>query len=896
MGGGTDAPDVAEALRLIQTDPYRARQVATACLEHAEAAANPAGIATAQRALALAARQLGEVEGAIGLFRASIATAERAALVKQAAEARMGLSVALAFRGDLREALHEADLAAGGLRGADAAALQMNRALVLQLLGRAREALEGYRLVLAAFRRQGNALLEGRCRNNRGLLQWSLWDLKAAENDFKHAERLFLDLGQDLAVADVRWNRGMLAARSGDVPAALVALDKAEEYYVTHHIPRPYLLIDRCEVLLSVHLVAEARHAAERAVEELSGAKRGLQLPEARLSLAHAALLDGDAATALANAEQARRAFAAQRRPSWQALARFAGIRAALLGSERTPAILGAARRTAEVLERLGWAIPSVEARVIAAQVALEIGRPATAAAELRRVSRARRSGPVRLRIQAWHAEALLRSMRGDRRGADAALRAGFRILDAHRAALGATELRVHSSTQGTELARLGLRLALESGDPGRVLAWAERWRAATLLLPPARASEGVDAALRHDLTELRLVVAELEKATLEGNDETAGLLRRQAGLERAIRERTRQATGAGEHEGSVVGVAALRAVLGDATLVELVEVDGGLHAVTVRAGGVHLQELGPLAEVARELDALHFALRRLARAGASAVALSSVVSARLAAAGTAAAFSADRLDALLLRPLGRQLREGPLVVVPTGALHALPWGLLPSCRGRPVSVGPSATLWHRAQARPPETRQRERRVVLVAGPGLPGAAGEVASLRRRYPGARSFTPRTATVEAVLSALDGASLAHIAAHGRFRTDNPLFSSLVLADGPLMVYDIERMRRAPRRIVLSACDSGVSGVRPGDELMGLAAALFAQEATTLVASVVPVPDEATRPLMLRYHRALEATGSPAAALASVGESRAGDDPASYAAYAAAAAFVCFGAGW
>jgi CHAT domain-containing protein len=109
----------------------------------------------------------------------------------------------------------------------------------------------------------------------------------------------------------------------------------------------------------------------------------------------------------------------------------------------------------------------------------------------------------------------------------------------------------------------------------------------------------------------------------------------------------------------------------------------------------------------------------------------------------------------------------------------------------------------------------------------------------------------------------------------------------------MVYDIERMRRAPRRIVLSACDSGVSGVRPGDELMGLAAALFAQEATTLVASVVPVSDEATRPLMLRYHKALEATGSPAAALASVGESRAGGDPATY---AAAAAFVCFGAGW
>ena len=886
MGGAKEAPSTAEALRLIQTDPHRARRMATASLEESHAAADAAGIAAAQRVLGLSARQLGDVEGAIGLFRASIATAGGAGLAKPAAEARMSLSWALAFRGDPAQALREADLAAGVLRGADAAALQMNRVYVLQLLGRTQEALDGYRRVLAAFRRQGNALMEGRCRNNRGLLQWSLWDLKAAENDFEHAERLFLELGQDLAVADVRWNRGMVVARRGDVPSALSLLDLADEYYARHDIPRPYLLIDRCEVLLSVHLVAEGRHEAERAVGELSRAKRDLQLPEARLSLAYAALLDGDAATALSNAEQARRAFAAQRRPSWEALARFAGIRAALLGTERTPAILRAARRTAQLLESLGWAIPSAEARVIAAQVALELGRPATAAAELTQVSRARRSGPVQLRIQAWHAEALLRSVRGDNRGADAALRAGLRILDGHRAALGATELRVHSSTQGIDLARFGLRLALESGEPGRVLAWAERWRAATLLLPPAREGEGAGAALRHDLTELRLVVAELEKAALEGK-ETAGLLRRQAALERAVRQRTRQAAGDAAHDATVVKAAALRAALGDAVLVELVEIDGELYALVVRAGGVRLHALGPLAAVVDELDALRFALRRLARPGGSPE--------RAAAAGTSAAFSGDRLDALLLRPLRPELGEGPLVMVPTGALHALPWGLLPTCRGRPVSVAPSATLWHRAQARDREDRQARdaARVVLVAGPGLAGAAAEVTSLRRRYRGAQSFTPRAATVESVLSALDGASLAHIAAHGRFRADNPLFSSLLLADGPLMVYDIERMRRAPRQIVLSACDSGVSGVRPGDELMGLAAALFAQKASTLVASVVPVSDEATRPLMLRYHKALQATGSPAVALARVGQAAVGDDPA---AYAAAGAFVCFGAGW
>jgi CHAT domain-containing protein len=139
----------------------------------------------------------------------------------------------------------------------------------------------------------------------------------------------------------------------------------------------------------------------------------------------------------------------------------------------------------------------------------------------------------------------------------------------------------------------------------------------------------------------------------------------------------------------------------------------------------------------------------------------------------------------------------------------------------------------------------------------------------------------------VSAALDGAGLVHIAAHGRFRADNPLFSCLQLADGPLTVYDLEGLRRAPRTLVLSACDSGLSAVRPGDEVMGLAAAVFSLGTATLVASVIPVPDDATRRLMLAFHRRLQAGDTPAVALAAVRGAGAAD-PAS-------AGFVCFGSG-
>jgi CHAT domain-containing protein len=217
---------------------------------------------------------------------------------------------------------------------------------------------------------------------------------------------------------------------------------------------------------------------------------------------------------------------------------------------------------------------------------------------------------------------------------------------------------------------------------------------------------------------------------------------------------------------------------------------------------------------------------------------------------------------------------------------------LLPSCTDRPVTVAPSSALWCRAVAGSDASSGGP--VVLVAGPGLPGAADEIEALRRHcYPQSQTLTGEAATAAAVARALDGAGLAHVAAHGAFRADNPLLSAIRLADGPLTVYDLEALSQGPRRIVLSACDSGLTGIRPGDELMGLTASLFSLGTRTMVAAVVPVPDEATRVLMVAFHGHLGAGAGPAEALALVrSEAR---RQGTMTDRAAAASFVCFGAG-
>jgi CHAT domain-containing protein len=125
----------------------------------------------------------------------------------------------------------------------------------------------------------------------------------------------------------------------------------------------------------------------------------------------------------------------------------------------------------------------------------------------------------------------------------------------------------------------------------------------------------------------------------------------------------------------------------------------------------------------------------------------------------------------------------------------------------------------------------------------------------RRFPPPVVLGGGTATARRVLDAIDGAGLTHVAAHGTFRADSPLLSALRLDDGPLTVYDLERLRRGPRLLILSSCDSGIAAPTGADEVLGLASSLLPLGTANIVASVVPVNDVAVVPLMTALHREL-----------------------------------------
>jgi len=237
-------------------------------------------------------------------------------------------------------------------------------------------------------------------------------------------------------------------------------------------------------------------------------------------------------------------------------------------------------------------------------------------------------------------------------------------------------------------------------------------------------------------------------------------------------------------------------------------------------------------------------------------------------------------LDQLLLTPLN--LPNAPLVVVPAGRLAALPWSALCSLNGQPVTIAPSAAAWLQAHAR---FRHRSGPVVAVAGPGLGRADQEVVGVAQHWPGCETLTGAEVTGEAFLSAIDGAYLVHVAAHGRHERESPLFSSISLVDGPVVGYDLDRIAQPPQQVVLSACELGQATVRPGDEALGLTRALLHSGTSTIISGVAKVSDVGAEKLMVDYHRRLAAGAAPAYALADALQAATEPIP-----------FACFGAGW
>lgn len=824
-----------ELLRLALSRPGEALAEAGRILA---AGADPATASFARQARGIVLRDLGRYPEAIRDLRLALRLARRCGVPGRASDVQATLGLALALSGRTAAGLTALDAAVAASSGQSAGRMLMRRGFVLARVGRRAEALGDLNRAIALLHRAGDGVWEGRARTSRFVVYAIAGQAARAYHDLEVAERLYLEAGQEYEAATVSHNRAEIAAQEGDLPAALAFLDEAGQRYAALGVDNIDLTFDRCRVLLAAGLADEALGVAD------AEARRLADRPADRAVLIFAAACAAQAAgrplEAADRASTARDMFRRQRRGWWAARAAFVLVQSRFDTGVRDGRSRLAAHRIADRLDELG-AEEAPAAHLLAGRLAALGGRLAEADRHLERAARLSRHGPSYAQAAGWLAQAMRADARGATTAALRACRRGLLAAAGHQRRLGAVELRTYAAAYGTELAAIGQRHARRRGDAGMLLLWSERWRAGALA--PVAAGPSEDRELDADLTALRQVMSRLDDARAAGVP-TGQLDAHRRALEQAIRSRTRRAAGrkpAGPGP-APTGVAEIVDGLGDHLLIELIALDGMLYAVTVRSRRARLHEVGPMAEAVRELELARFMLRRLARGRAAPGSAELLV-----AAG-------HRLEAALLGTAVSELDDRPVVLVPAGALHAVPWAMLPSLRERAWGVAPSAATWLAVRRRPVRPR---RGTVIVVGPGLPGTRAEVASIAAGYRNPTVLANGTATAQRVLAAVDGAGTAHIAAHGVFRAESPLFSSVRLDDGPLTLHDLGRLRRGPERMILSSCESAVAVPVAGDELLGMISVLIPLGTASLLASVVPVNDAATGPLMVDFHAGLRA---------------------------------------
>ncbi len=213
-----------------------------------------------------------------------------------------------------------------------------------------------------------------------------------------------------------------------------------------------------------------------------------------------------------------------------------------------------------------------------------------------------------------------------------------------------------------------------------------------------------------------------------------------------------------------------------------------------------------------------------------------------------------------LLAPMRDLLNCKHMVFVPHGLLHYVPFHALHDGESYlidrfSVSYAPSASIYALCQQKQANI-SGESLILGIPDAQAPSIADEVEALRSMLPDAKLFTGSAATEDILRAHGPGSRIVHIATHGYFRQDNPMFSSIRLGGSHLSLYDLYHLKLPVELVVLSGCATGLNVIKPGDEVVGLVRGLLQAGAQSLVLSLWDVHDRSTKEFMISFYGRLQ----------------------------------------
>ncbi len=230
----------------------------------------------------------------------------------------------------------------------------------------------------------------------------------------------------------------------------------------------------------------------------------------------------------------------------------------------------------------------------------------------------------------------------------------------------------------------------------------------------------------------------------------------------------------------------------------------------------------------------------------------------------------AQALHKQLIAPLAQAIGNDKLILVPHGAMHYLPFAALHDGKAFMIEkyslrLLPSASVVKYLRT----TKTAKPAGILAFGNpdlgdprlDLKHAQLEALAVVKMVPQSKALIRKEATEAAFRKFAAGFNYIHFATHGEFNSEAPLDSSLRLArddtsDGHLTVGKLYSIRMDADLVTLSACETGLGKVANGDDVVGLTRGFLYAGASTIVASLWKVDDEATATLMNQFYRELQ----------------------------------------
>jgi tetratricopeptide (TPR) repeat protein len=881
----------------LRQNPSNALEIADSIIYAADLSQQPMHRAWALMAKGNALRYLAQYQEAIDTFdmATSICLAENRPV--EAARPQMAKIAALANLGDLREALQIAEKirrvfeAHGDIAGA--AAVDNEAAIAAYKLGNYSEAMRLFDRARQGFETTSAASQASltRVELNRSVALRNLDHFAEAETAAVRAHSMADQQNMDIVAARADQSLAITRYLLGQYNEALKLLDRARQVFVDADLRREVLVANlfATNCYLALNRYSKVLDLVGEAEQELAHFGMHYEVAWAAYSCALAYMGLGQLETAADALARSRLGFAQIANRTWMARVdvQWAALNLQLGACQ---AALSNASRASAVFEEQGLLVEKTQADLVTAEALIRLERNA----EARDISRAALQIALQLDIawlayRAHHLLGRLEELAGKQTSALEHYEACATYIERLRGQV-AVELRSSFLADKSEVYEDIVCLRLASQETALAFKTVERAKSRTLV---EMLAQNLDIRVKVRRESDRDLVAHVERLRQEcqwyynrlnpfserESAETGPTQEEQTRLRQGLKNCEKQLADmliqlqvrSAEYTQDA-DLWSVQAELPqpyldkDTLLLEYFIARGEVMALSVTAEDIVVhRHLTTLSGLNRLLSLLHFNLNRLSPVILSSGALLENEWANLH--GLLA-----QLHNSLISPFADRLgRFDRMIIVPHGRLHYLPFHALFDGKHylleqSEISYMPSSSLLRFHQD---ETHMvRHPASALIVGYSLKGVLPhvltEVKQVAQRLSASRSLLEEQATRANLETLARTAGIIHLATHGEFRADAPLFSPLYLADGPLTATDVFNLQLKASLVTLSACQSGASMIGGGDELVGFSRAFLYAGAASLLLSLWRVEDQATAHLMDRFYRGLlEGQRKPAA---------------------------------